>query len=349
MEQLQFVIPCIFGVEGLLADELRRLDMSDVEAENGRVFFKGTVRDMARANLWVRTGERVLIVLDRFFARSFEQLFEGVRRINFEDFIGKNDAFPVKGWSIDSTLHSIPDCQSIIKKAVVRRLSSKYNITWFEETGASVPIRFSIMKDEVTIMLDTSGAGLHKRGYRANSNIAPIKETLAAAIVNLARVRDDTIVYDPFCGSGTLLIEAALKALNIAPGIRRKFISEDWGFVGADVYKSERLSAHELIKRDAKFKAYGSDISSEAIALTTDNAKKAGVISKISLKTAPVSDFHTEELRATILCNPPYGERMLDIKEAQQIYKTMSQIFEHRKFLNYYIITPDEEFEKIFG
>ena len=223
------VIPTLFGLEGLVADELKYAGFEGVQAENGRVFFEGDWREAARANVTTRCGERVLIVLAQFTATSFEELFQGTLETPWENFIGSLDSFPVKGWSLNSQLHSIPDCQKIIKKAVVERLKDCYGNPWFEETGPTMQIQFSIMKDEVTLMLDTSGPGLHKRGYRKNANDAPIRETLAAGIVNLARVHSDSLVCDPMCGSGTLIIESAMKALNIAPGLMRRFAMERWG------------------------------------------------------------------------------------------------------------------------
>ena len=219
---MNFVAPCLFGVESILANELKNIQAENVIAENGRVLFSGDEAVLARANINLRTAERVLILVGRFKAKSFTELFENVKNLPFENFIGKNDAFPVKGWSLNSALHSIPDCQKIIKKAIVERLKTKYSIEWFEEIGKKYQIQFSILKDEVTIMIDTSGEGLHKRGYRAVANDAPIKETLAASFALLARIYPDTKLYDPFCGSGTILIESAMIANNIAPGLKAK-------------------------------------------------------------------------------------------------------------------------------
>ncbi|MEG0017613.1 MAG: THUMP domain-containing protein, partial [Hydrogenoanaerobacterium sp.] len=210
MSKIKIACPCIFGLESVLSAEIKKLGVQSVEVTDGKVTFVGDFDDVARANIWLRTAERVQIVLGSFRAESFEELFQGVMSLDFENYIRKEDAFPVKGWALNSKLHSIPDCQSIVKKAIVKRLESKYNITWFEETGSRIQIQFSIMKDIATVFLDTSGVGLHKRGYRQNASIAPIKETLAAGIADLARIRGDSLVYDPFCGSGTMLIEAAL-------------------------------------------------------------------------------------------------------------------------------------------
>ncbi|SDN29924.1 THUMP domain-containing class I SAM-dependent RNA methyltransferase [Acetanaerobacterium elongatum] len=349
MKPFTISCPCIFGLEGILADEIKRFGGQNVAAQNGRVLFEGSEEDVARANLYLRTAERVLIVLGTFQASSFEELFQGVLQLPLEEFIGKKDAFPVKGWSLNSQLHSVPDCQAIIKKAAVRRLEGVYHQSWFEETGPIHQIQFSILKDEVTVMLDTSGAGLHKRGYRKDATEAPIKETLAAGIANLARVKGSSTVYDPFCGSGTFLIESALYALNIAPGISRHFTAEGWDCFSAAVWKRERERAMESIDRHASFAAYGSDILPDAVALTTGNAKKAGVISRIKATVADIKDFTIPTESAIVLCNPPYGERLLDIKQAEELYKVMGRMFEKRPRTSYYIISPHEEFERLFG
>lgn len=352
MEKMKMVVPTLFGLEGIVARELRFLDCEEVQAENGRVLFSGSWEDVARANLNLRSGERVQILLARFFARTFDELFEGVKKIPLEEYIGKHEAFPVKGWSLNSQLHSVPDCQKIIKKAAVERLKSRYHVSWFEETGATVQLQFSILKDEVMILLDTSGAGLHKRGYRKNSNEAPIKETLAAGILSLARVRSDTVFCDPMCGSGTFLIEAAMDAMHIAPGINRKFACEKWGAFPAQAMRHAREAALDRIRRDAEFRAYGYDISEEAVALTQENAKKAGVSSRIRVKRQDIRKFSLDDLhseRSTIVCNPPYGERLLEVKAAQELCAEMGKVFPKRDGVHYFVITPDEQFEQVFG
>ncbi|MBC8545340.1 class I SAM-dependent RNA methyltransferase [Clostridiaceae bacterium NSJ-31] len=349
MSKIKVACPCIFGLESVLSAEVKKLGVQNIEVTDGRVTFMGDLEDVAKANIWLRTAERVLIVLGSFRAETFEELFQGVKALEFENFIRKEDAFPVKGWSLNSKLHSVPDCQSIVKRAIVKRLSEKYGQNWFEETGCRVQVQFSILKNIVTVMLDTSGAGLHKRGYRQNANIAPIKETLAAGIVDLARIRNDSLVYDPFCGSGTLLIEAALYALNIAPGINRRFSAERWSIFSDDTFKRVRREALEQIDRKASFRGYGYDIDPAAVELTQENARKAGVANRFQIAQRDIADFHTDELRALILTNPPYGERMLEVKEAQKIYRTMGRVFERRKYLSYYIISPDEQFEDLFG
>lgn len=348
MENIRFCCPCHFGLESVLKFEIGRLGVSGIQVTDGKVCFTGSLSDIARANIRLATAERVLIELGSFRAETFEQLFEGVRAIPLERFIGSSDAFPVKGHSVNSKLHSIPHCQSIIKKAACRRLGDRYGIEWFEETGAVHQLQFLIMKDICTLYLDTSGAGLHKRGYRKNSNAAPIKETLAAGIVDLARVRSDSIVCDPMCGSGTLLIEAAYKALRIAPGLRRNFAAEKWQQIPAEVWKSQRQQAISEIILDGGFKGYGSDIDKTAIDLSVENARKAGVGSKIAFRDMDIRDTAQREGAVTIV-NPPYGERLLEINEARELYKVLGEKLRPDKQNPAVIISPDEEFEKFFG
>lgn len=348
-KSIKFCCPCLFGLESVLSAEIKAIGGENVMADNGRVTFFGDKTMIAKANLWLRTAERVLIVMGEFEARTFEALFENVRQIDFSQYIKSDYAFAVAGWSLNSDLASVPACQSIIKKAVVKSLSSVYNIDWFEESGPQVQIRFSILKNAVSIYLDTSGVPLHKRGYRANSNEAPIKETLAAGIVSLAHLYDDSNVYDPFCGSGTLVIEAALKALNIAPGINRHFAFEKWIDGGKELLITERKKAVSEVKRDAEFVAYAFDIDPECVKLTMENARKAGVASKIKAEVRDVREFHIPTERGVVITNPPYGERLLDIQKANELYKIMGEVFEKRNRLSYYIISPSEEFEKFFG
>lgn len=346
---LQMVAPCLLGLEGLVSDELKNMQARNVFAENGRVFFEGDDSILVRANINSRYAERILIVLDRFTAVTFEELFQGVKSLPWSEFIGSADTFPVKGYSINSELHSVPDCQKIIKKAVVESLKEDYNISWFEETGPVHQIQFSIMKNEVTIMLDTTGRGLHKRGYRPESNDAPIRETLAAALCALSRLRHYHTLYDPCCGSGTILIEGAMMAHNIAPGINRNFECDRWGLLAPSAWISERERCHDIIKTDTDFAAFGSDTDARALELTMANAKRIKVDKFLKLEQADVRNFNPTTEKGTLITNPPYGERMLDIKEAEKIYRVMGEKFISQKGWSYGIISPDEEFEKIFG
>ncbi len=349
MDKFNLVAPCIFGVESIAADEFKRMGFQDVVTENGRVLLSGDSNMLARANICSRFAERILINMGEFEATTFTELFDGVKKIPWENFIGRDDAFPVNGWSINSQLFSIPDCQSIIKKAIVERLKLKYNIMRFAETGTEYKVRFSIHKNVVTMMIDTSGDGLHKRGYRRNSNDAPIKETLGAAMCDLARIFPDTIFYDPFCGSGTLLIESALMAKNIAPGLRRYFAAERFSFLDEKIWREERMRAQDLIRKNITFQAYGFDIDANAVELTLANAKKAGVEKYITASVADIKDFKPINDRCVTVTNPPYGERLLDVKAAEQLYKVMGERFVRDNGQKYYIISPHDEFEKHFS
>ena len=347
--RINFVIPCLLGVEGLIADELRALEVEQVAAENGRVLFSGDEFTLARVNLCSHFAERVQILVGSFKAVSFEELFEGTKALCWEEWIGASDAFPVKGYSLKSALFSVSDCQAIIKKAVVERLKSKYNISWFEETGPVHQIQFSIMNDTVSLLIDTSGAGLHKRGYRPRATQAPIKETLAAAICALAKLKHYHTLYDPMCGSGTLITEGALLAHNIAPGLNRSFAAERFDCLPRGIWAAERERAAALVKTDTDFTAYGSDIDPLAIDIARECAKQLPVGDKLNFTVADVRDFKPQSERGTLVCNPPYGERLLDSAAASELYKIMGSKFDKRHGWGYYIITPDEDFESSFG
>lgn len=349
MEKLNYIAPCHFGLESVLAGELKRMGADEVTSYNGKVAFSGDVFMAARANINLRTAERVLILLGSFKAVTFEQLFQGVLKIPLEDYIGSRDSFPVKGWSLNSKLFSVSDCQSIVKKAAVERMKSHYHIDWFLETGPLHQLQFSIMNDEVSIMLDTSGVGLHKRGYRQNANEAPIKETLAAGILDLARIRSESVFYDPMCGSGTFMIEAATKALNIPPCIKRKFSGQGFGFIPAEVWSQERARGLDLIRRDAGFFGYGSDIDYNSVELTKENAKTAGVFSKLLITQKDAREFTVKEGGGILCTNPPYGERMLEKKEADTLLRELGAQFSTYDNTSVYIISPSEQFETIYG
>ena len=346
---MTFCAPCIFGLEGICANEFRFLGLENVRAENGRVLFDGDFSSMARANINSRYAERIQVLLAEFRATTFNELFERVKAIRWADFIGMSDAFPVKGSCLNSKLMSVPDCQKIIKKAIVQSLSERYMLSWFEETGAPRQVQFLIMNDRVSILLDTSGSGLHKRGYRAQSNEAPIKETLAAAMAELAGVRPSHYVVDPMCGSGTILIEAAMKALRIAPGLNRSFAAERWSCVPDGVFEQERERAKENINRDCAFHAEGYDIDGAALEVAKSNAEKAGVADRVTFQKRDIRDFELPEGYCTVITNPPYGERLLDLHAAEELYAVMGERFKKESGKRYTIITPDDDFEKIFG
>lgn len=346
---MRFSAPCLMGVEGLAAQELRELGCQQVQAENGRVLFEGGWDLLARANLNSRFAERVGVLMGEFSARSFEELFQGVRALPWEGLLNRDSAFPVTGSSLNSQLHSVPDCQAIVKKAVVERLKSKYGGSWFTEEGPACRIRFRILKDQVSLTVDTSGAGLHKRGYRPASVAAPMKETLAAALVKLVRLRFDGQFFDPFCGSGTLLIEAATLAMNIAPGLNRRFAAEDWVQSPQKVWAQERERARSLERRNRGFYGVGYDIDPAAVELTLKNARRAGVGESVSASVRDIRQFQEPGEFGCVVCNPPYGQRLLDQQEAAGLYREMGRVFQSRRGWSYGVITPEEDFERLFG
>lgn len=349
MEIIECCAPCLFGLEALVADELKKIGALDVQTENGRVFFKGDAGTVVDANLWLRTAQRVEIVLGRFPATSFDMLFEGVRELPWENWIPEDGRFPVKGHALNSKLHSVPDCQSIVKKAIVRRLEKHYHRDLFPETGALYSVRFSILKDQVTLMLDTSGAALHKRGYRPESLPAPIRETLGAALVTLARPFPDTILYDPFAGSGTLLIEGAMLVRNMAPGLSRGFSAEQWDRFPRALWRERRDAARAAADCTVPFRGEGFDIDPKAVALARDNAARAGVGDCLQFSVRDVRDFQTASPRGMVVTNPPYGERLLEKEEARALYQVMGKVFPKIPGWRYFVIAPDKDFEQLFG
>jgi putative N6-adenine-specific DNA methylase len=343
----RFSVPCLMGVEGLVADELKFKGFQDVLAENGRVLFSGDESECARANIQLRCGERVLLRLADFEARSFDALFEYVKAIPWEDYIGSREAFPVKGFSLRSQLHSVPDCQRIIKKAVVERLKSVYHTDWLKEDGAKHQIQFSLLNDRCEIYLDTTGAPLFKRGYKLKQNEATLRETLAASIVKLARWRGREPLIDPFCGSGTIVIEAALTALNIAPGARRGFDAEQWGGAFADAFAEQKKAALASEKHE-KLPILASDLDPNSVRLTRENAERAGIGDCMEYAVQDALDINWKAREGIMIANPPYGVRMLDQQEAQQLYRDLGRAMKGSP-VKKYIISSDDRFEENFG
>ena len=348
MRNMEFSVPCLFGLEGLAGDELRRMNCENVRVENGRVLFSGDETAMAKANIGLRTGERVLILLADFQAKTFEELFQGVYRANLEDYIPKDGAFPVKGHCLNSQLMSVPDCQAIVKKAASRRLGEKYGVSWLPETGVKYQLQFSLMNDRVQLYLDTSGPGLHKRGYRANGNDAPLRETLAAAMVTLTHYRGREFLWDPFCGSGTIPIEAALIARNQAPGMYRRFSAEAFSWVDPKIWGEVRTEF-----RDKEFKGnyriLGSDNDPKCISLSMANARKAGVDKLITFQDGDATKMSLPTDSGILICNPPYGQRMLEQQSAQRLYAALGRHLKYADGWKKYIITSEPEFEHYFG
>ncbi len=349
MEQLKLMVPCLLGLEKIVADELRRLDMAEVHAENGHVTCQGTLADIPRLNLWLRCGARVLLVLGEFEADSFEALFQGVNAIPWEDWIDRDGEFPVTGYSISSKLHSVPACQSIVKKAIVQRLSARYGLTWLPETGSRTQIRFSIHKDHAAICLDTSGEGLYKRGYRAVGVEAPLRETLAAALVILSRYKGLDPFRDPFCGSGTIPIEAALIAQNRAPGLNRRFAAQRWRQIPQQAWMD---AAEEAMDKQfhGKYDVWGGDIDPHAVEIARANAVKAEVEDVVRFEVADALSFTAEGRYGRLVTNPPYGERLLEKQEAGRLYRQFGQVVERMPpDWRVSILSSHTEFEECFG
>ena len=347
--KFELIAPCFFGCEATAKFELTRIGAENIRVGDGRLTFAGGPEMIAAANLNLRTVERVMLLLNTYPASTFDELFDGVYSIPWEELLPADAAFPVTGSSLNSQLTSVPACQSIIKKAVVKRLMNKHHTSVLPETGAEYKIRFMLRKNVCEIMLDTTGEGLHKRGYRRNAMEAPIRETLAATIADLGRVRRDSLVEDPFCGSGTLLIEAAQKAMNIAPGLKRRFAAERYSFVPASLWAEQRQKALAESKLDVGFEAFGYDIDPAAVALANANAKLAGVDHLIHFQQRPVSGLSHPKKYGFLITNPPYGERIEEKKNLPELYKTIGERFAALDSWSAYIITAYEDTERYFG
>ena len=346
---LTFAIPCLFGLEGLVGNELRHLGLQDVRVENGRVLCQGTAADLPRLNINLRCGERVLLQLGAFPARSFEALFQGTAALPWEDFIPADGQFPVKGYALDSQLHSVPDCQRIVKKAAAKRLGERYGLEKLPETGAKHQIQFAIMRDQCSIYLDTTGPGLHKRGYRAVGVTAPLRETLAAAMVQLSRYRGRDPFRDPFCGSGTIAIEAALIARNRAPGLDRSFDAQKWKWLDSRFWLDAASEAMDG-EFDGSYDIWGGDIDPCAIRIAQENAVKAGVDDVVRFEVADAAALRCTGEYGQVVTNPPYGERLLEQQEAEALYKVFGTTYRSiPPKWRVLVLTSHPEFEKFFG
>ena len=346
--KLQLVATCLFGLEHLLGEEIDKLGYERISTIDGRVTFIGDEEAIALSNVFLRYAERVFIKVGSFPAHSFEELFEGTRALAWPDFIGKNDAFPVKGHAIKSQLHSIPDCQAIVKKAIVRSMSEKYGILTFPEDRVKLQVEFFILNDLATLMIDTSGMPLHKRGYRRESNAAPIRETLAAAIAATARPREEVLLWDPMCGSGTIGIEAAMLMKGIAPGMSRQFAAEEYPFIDKKHWKNAREEAHDSIIT-TKFEVFSSDIDKNCVALTERNAKAAGVADIVKPFVMDARKISAPGRRATVVANPPYGERLSNPAAVEKLYREIGEHFRSLSPWQIYIITSHPAFERLYG
>lgn len=346
----QIAAACTFGLEGVLKKELIRLGYDNVKADNGKVYFDGNEGDVAKANIQLRTADRVLLVIGTFQAVTFDELFEKTKSLPWERWIGKKDAFPVaKATSVKSTLFSKSDCQRIVKKAVVDRLKGTYRTDWFEESANMVPIHVAILKDQVTLYLDTSGSGLNKRGYRAQGNQAPLKETLAAAMVLLSGWRGDTILVDPFCGSGTILIEAAMMALDKKPGQTRDFVSESWSSAFQKAYADERGQAEETARSQEDVQILGWDLDEKSLEIARNNAKLAGVEHVIRFQKKDAREIGELSGKGAIITNPPYGERLMGKKEVERLYRDFGKGYRKLSSFSLHILTGHLDFERHFG
>jgi putative N6-adenine-specific DNA methylase len=338
-----------FGLESLVAEELRGLGYTDLMVENGKVIFRGDELAICRANLWLRQADRVLVQVGQFEARTFDELFDQTKALPWEEWLPVDAAFPVQGKSVKSTLFSVSDCQAIVKKAIVEKLKGKYRQNWFAETGPSYPVEVALLKDVVTLTIDTSGKGLHKRGYRKLVGRAPLKETLAAAMITLSRWHPERVLIDPFCGSGTIPIEAALIGLNIAPGLKRDFTAENWPNLPQQFWEKARTEAQDLIRKDVKLDLAGYDIDKEVLSLARYHAREAGVDKYIHFQERSFADFSTKKKYGYIICNPPYGERLEDKRSVRSLYKQMGQVLQKLDTWSFYVLTASDDFEKFFG
>lgn len=349
MDKFQITVPTFFGTESTVAYEVRSLGYETTEVTDGRVTLYGDWEAVALLNVNLRCGERVLIKMAEYEAVVFEELFQGVYKLPWEELIGENDSFPVVGSSLKSELHSVPACQSIIKKAIVRRLSEHYGREHFEESGSAFTIRFSLMNNICRVYLDTSGNPLYKRGYRIEGVEAPMRETLAFVMVDVSRWRGDRPFIDPFCGSGTIPIEAAMYALNIAPGARRHFAAEKWDCMDKRLWADARTEAHENENRSAETHIFASDINPKAVEIAKANALRAGVGDRISFRTCDMAKAYEFQDKGIVMCNPPYGERLMDKKSCEKLYADMGRKFAHYPQAAKLILTSHEGFEKFYG
>ena len=348
-EKLELIVPTLFGLEGPCGNELRRLGLEGVRGENGRVRCTAGPGDIPRLNLNLRTGERVLLAVGEYDAPDFDALFEGCRALPWERFVPKDGAFPVKGYSLNSQLHAVPACQAVLKKAAAARLGEKYGLETLPETGALYQIQFSILHDHVTLMLDTTGPGLHKRGYRAVGVAAPLRETLAAAMVLLSRYRGKGPFCDPFCGSGTIPIEAALIAKNRAPGLDRSFSAQKWRWLDSGLWLEAAGEAMDKEYHGA-YDIWGGDIDPKAVAIARSNGEKAGVADTVRFSVADAAAFRRDEPHGRIVTNPPYGERILEKKEAEGLYRAFGQAVRALPAgWEISVLSSHTEFERTFG
>lgn len=349
MKKIELIATAAFGLEAVVAREVKNLGYEDVKVENGRVTFTADEMAICRSNLWLRTADRVLLKIGEFKATTFDELFEKTKALPWSEWIPEDGIFPVEGKSINSQLASVPDCQAIVKKAVVESLKEKYNTSWFKEERGQYTIEVALLKDVATLTIDTSGAGLHKRGYRTLSNKAPLKETLAAALIQLSFWNPDRVLIDPMCGSGTIPIEAALIGKNIAPGMNRSFSAEEWDAIPKELWREARKETHDLADYDRPVRIYGSDVDGEVLSLARYHIKEMFLEEDVHIQKLDVKDLASRFQYGCIVCNPPYGERLGEKREVEKLYRTMGKVFSQLDTWSYYIITSHPDFEEHFG
>ncbi len=349
MKNYTIQLTCSFGLEAVVKREAEKLGFENLSVSDGYVEFKGDLSDIAKANIGLRAADKVLMVIGRYQAVTFEQLFDETYKLPWTDIIPKDGNFIITGKSFKSTLSSVPACQSIVEKAIIKKLQTKYDINHFPKTGAEYTIQAALLKNTVTVTLNTSGPSLHKRGYRHGQVKAPLKETMAAALIELSYWNKDRILLDPCCGSGTIPIEAAMIGRNIAPGIMRKFAAEGWGFIPADIWKNIRKEAYAAIDYDTPLRIYGSDINKHAIEISKVNAENAGVDDCIKFECVPFNKLDLKGDYGICISNPPYGERMGNIEDVERLYRDMGKLFKKNDTWSAYFITSHEGFEKLYG
>ena len=353
--EYEIIATSTFGVEAVLKKEIKNLGFQISDSRNGRITFRGDERALVQANLWLRTADRVYLKLSEFKALSFEELFRNVKEIKWENYLPEDANFTVIGTSARSTLHSVPACQSIIEKALISRLSESYGREWFDKTGERYTVRFSIQNDECLIALDSSGEALHKRKYRVKDVAAPIKETMASALVQLSYFERSGILLDPMCGSGTIAIEAAMLAKNIAPGLNREFDAMKWSFIPAELWKEERNKAYKSIVQDCGARIFASDIKQRNVDYARENAIEAGVDDIIRFSVKDISELDLSKFTGmqtstgSIVTNPPYGQRIGEESDINEIYKALKRIRRENPSWEINLITPDKSFESKFG
>ncbi|MBD8025183.1 class I SAM-dependent RNA methyltransferase [Ureibacillus sp. Re31] len=349
MTKFQLVATAAMGLESIVAQEVQDLGY-ETRVDNGKVYFEGDETAIARCNLWLRVADRVKIVVAEFPAHTFDQLFENTKAIEWEKFLPVDAAFPVSGKSVKSKLFSVPDCQSIVKKAIVERMKFHYKrLGFLDESGATFKIEISILKDVATLTIDTSGAGLHKRGYRQTQGEAPLKETLAAALVKISRWSPSRPFVDLFCGSGTIPLEAAMIGQNIAPGYNREFISEQWNWMKEKIWEDARNEADDLAKYDQPLEIIGSDIDHRMVTIAQSNALEAGFGDLIVFKQMQATDFTTKSMDGVIISNPPYGERIGEKEEIENVIRTIGQLMNNYPTWSVYMLSSMENFEELYG